>query len=387
METSPSIINQSSAVPHHGNGVGIQIGDSHFTSNDVRGQFGRYYVRNSDGRRDGAFEGEQRDRKQPHPVDRPKKKDAIPGCSPWLLITTKLRRRFVFNPETKESLWKFPLEVMKGVVEFDRLERERKANIDRDGHDKNDDAMNADFAADTKEKNTAATEISARPSTTAPRAVDDESDEYEEVEVTDEEAEGHSPKRQKTEEDHRDQPVDFNEDDIAYQLAAMGEDYGLDPGEYGNHEDAELEEGAEGLALTEEDSNALFKDMLNDFNISPYTTWEKIIEDGSIVADDRYTVLPNMRSRKGVWADWSRKRLQQLKEQREREVKENPKISYLMFLEKYATPKLYWPEFRRKYKKEAEMRDSKFPDKEREKLYRDYINRKVLHLHSRHLSF
>ena len=155
----------------------------------------------------------------------------------------------------------------------------------------------------------------------------------------------------------------------------MGQDYGLDPGEYGEYEDVELEEGTQGLPLTEEDSNALFKDMLNDLNISPYTTWEKIIEAGQVVEDDRYTVLPNMKSRKEVWGDWSRQRIQQLKEQREQEVKKDPRIPYLAFLQKHGTPKLYWPEFRRKYKRDSEMRDSKLTDKDREKWYRDYINR------------
>lgn len=127
--------------------------------------------------------------------------------------------------------------------------------------------------------------------------------------------------------------------------------------------------------MTEEDTKALFKDMLSDFQINPYTTWEKVIEAGHIVEDDRYAVLPNMRSRKEVWDEWSRDRIQQLREQREKEEKKDPRIPYFAFLESYATPKLYWPEFRRKYRNEAEMRGTKILDKDREKWYRDYISR------------
>lgn len=314
-------------------------------------------------------------RQRAEPVDRPKTKHPIPGCSPWLLVKTKLGRRFVYNPEKGESFWKFPLEVMKGVVEYDRLEREKKAKLERGEPVQEAD----DDVAAAAEKIRAE---SARPESSAPSAApptprnrDEESDEYEEVEVTDDDEEGNLSKRQKTDEDHDDQPVEFNEDDIAYQLAAMGQDYGLDPGEYGEYEGAELEEGAEGLALTEEDSSALFKDMLNDYNISPYTTWEQLIEAGHIVEDDRYTVLPNMKARKEVWGDWSRQKIQQLRELREREVKKDPRIPYLAFLQKFATPKLYWPEFRRKFKKEPAMRDTKLPDKDKEKLYREHINR------------
>ena len=265
---------------------------------------------------------------------------------------------------------------MKGVVEYDRLEREKKTRIEGGEFDKDEDA---EVLAAEEGLRLAETAVPGASFPTAAAPVptnhEDDSDEYEEVEVTDDEDEGDLAKRQKTEEDHDNHPVEFNEDDIAYQLVAMGQDYGLDPGEYGEDRGAELEEGAEGLALTEEDSSALFKDMLNDYNVSPYTTWETLIEAGHIVEDGRYTVLPNMRSRKEVWGEWSRKRIQQLKEQREREFKEDPKIPYLAFLQKHATPKLYWPEFRRKYKKEPEMRDSKLQDKEREKVYRDYITR------------
>ncbi len=52
-----------------------------------------------------------------------------------------------------------------------------------------------------------------------------------------------------------------------------------------------------------------------------------------------------------------------------------PLIVYLTFLEKHASLKLYWPEFRRKYKAAPEMRDPKLTDKQREKWYRDFVNR------------
>jgi len=158
-------------------------------------------------------------------------------------------------------------------------------------------------------------------------------------------------------------------------LAAMGQEYGLEPGEYddGNMED--WEEGAEGLELTEEDSIALFKDLLNESGINPYSPWEKIVEEGRLVDDTRYTALTTMKSRKETWDEWSREKIMQLRELRAKEEKKDPRIPYLTFLQKHATPKLYWPEFKRKYKKESEMRDSSLADKDREKLYREYISR------------
>ena len=263
---------------------------------------------------------------------------------------------------------------MKGVVEYDRLEREKRFTEHIDVISKpKDQGVGAVVApAGGKEEEPVSSATVSRD-TNIVRG--DDGEEYEEVEVTDDESDENPSKRQKTD-GSREEPVEFNEDDIAFQLAAMGQDYGLDPGEYGDGQDEDLEEGAEGLALTEADATALFKDMLNDYHINPYTTWEKIIEAGQIVEDDRYTVLSNMKSRKDIWAEWSRERVQLLKGQREREEKKDPRIPYLAFLQKTATPKLYWPEFRRKYKKEPELRNAKLSDKEREKAYRDYINRR-----------
>ena len=317
------------------------------------------------------------------PEDRPKSKHIIPGCSPWVLVKTRLGRRFVYNPEARQSYWKFPPDVMKCVIEFDRLEREKRERTERgelNEYEHDDDGQTAALERAVQLAETASVE---QASTEAGN--DDEGDEFEEVEVTDDdddddEENEYAFKRQKTEELAEQGPVEFDEDDIAYQLAAMGQEYGLDPGEYGEDENGDWEEGAEDLPLTEEDSKALFMDMLNDHHINPYTPWEKLIGDGKIIEDDRYTCLPNMKSRREVWTDWTRNRMQQLKEQREKQEKKDPKIPYFAFLQSNATPKLYWPEFRRKFKKEPVMRDSKVNDKDREKWYREYINRKFNNL-------
>lgn len=312
-------------------------------------------------------------KKKAHPEDKPRSKHVIPGCEPWLLVKTKLGRRFAYNPDEGQSFWKFPPEVMKWVIEYDRLERERRERRERgEASDLEDGARE-----ESGDNEVAAPTAEPMPTLRAANGTrdEDESDEYEEVEVTESDDDDNPSKRQRA--DGEEGPLEFDEEDMAYQLAAMGQDYGLDPGEYGDGQGEDWEEGTEGLPLTEEDSNALFKDMLNDFRIDPYAPWEKIIEDGKIIEDDRYTCLPNMRTRKEVWSEWSRERIQHLKEQREREEKKDPRIPYLAFLQTYATPKLYWPEFRRKYKKESEMRDAKLSDKDREKWYRDYINRKI----------
>jgi hypothetical protein len=283
-------------------------------------------------------------------------------------VHTKLGRRFVYNTEKDQSYWRIPDKLKDGILQLDQLRIKEKAEA----------LQLTKTPAPTGEAPGAA----GRPGKYVREDQQNDKDvadssEYEEVEVTDDEDEDkeNPSKRQRTEDDAPDEPIEFNEDDIAFQLAAMGKEYGLDPGEYDDGNIGEWEEGAEGLELTEEDSVALFKDLLNDYGVNPYSPWEKLVEEGKLVDDTRYTALTSMKARKETWDEWSRAKIRQLQELRAKEEKKDPRIPYLGFLQKSATPKLYWPEFKRKYKKEPEMRDSSLADKDREKFYREHISR------------
>jgi hypothetical protein len=324
---------------------------------DFNNTVGRGGFHSNDGGR-GGHAGPRDSRPKPQPNDKPISKHSIPGHDNWMLVHTKYGRRFVYNVEKDQSYWRIPEKLKEGILELDQQRIKEKA----------------DAAAKEKQK---AEEI-VQPQQDAPQnghEGDEDSSEYEEVEVTDDEDEENPAKRQRTEDPVPDQPVEFNEDDIAYQLAAMGQEYGLDQGEYDDGEMEEWEEGAEGMGISEEDSIALFKDLLNDSGINPYSPWDKLVEEGRLVDDIRYTALSTMKARKEVWEEWSKEKIKVLRELRAKVEKKDPMIPYLAFLQKHANPKLYWPEFKRKYRKEDEMRDPKLSDKEREKLYREHINR------------
>ncbi|KAF2735891.1 hypothetical protein EJ04DRAFT_464131 [Polyplosphaeria fusca] len=305
------------------------------------------------------FQNRRRD-----PQDRPKHRHDIPDCTPWVLVQTKLKRRFVWNKDTNESFWKFPAHVMKGVVEFDRQQREKRERRER-GETSDDEAaaamaeMEAELADEEAQAQAQVVEVDGDVGM-------ENDEEYEEVEVTDDEGqpEEHPSKRQRTEEPQDapdDQGMELGEDDIAWQLAAM-------EGEYDEDEE-------EGLPLTEEDCKALFKELMDDLRLSPFTPWDKILEDDRLYEDDRYKALTNMKARKECFSEWARERVQILKELKANQQKLDPRIPYLSFLHGLATPKLYWPEFKRKYKKEPEMKDMKLPDKDKERLYRDHVKR------------
>ncbi|KAL1839364.1 hypothetical protein VTJ49DRAFT_1599 [Mycothermus thermophilus] len=317
-------------------------------------------------------------RPRPQPVDKPRSKIAIPGCDPWILVYTKYGRRFVYNPVKNASYWRIPEKLMPAILELDKARIRQKAEGKTAAEDGSQSPTAETVAAADATPGTARAPEEQEQQPAQPTH-DYDSSEYEEVEVTDDEGdnldadvEGHARKRQRTEEPRADTgPAEFTEADIEAQLAAMSAEYGEDVemGEGG------WEEGDEGLPLSEEDARELFKDLLNDFNINPYSPWEKLLEEGKVFDDARYTVLPTTKARREVWEEWSKAKIQELKERRAREEKKDPRIPYMAFLQEKATPKLYWPEFRRKYRKEELMRDTKLTDKDREKWYREHINR------------
>jgi hypothetical protein len=239
----------------------------------------------------GGFKGQDqrgsrptgKDRPKPQPNDKPKSRHPIPGHEPWVLVHTKYGRRFVFNKEKNQSYWRIPEKLKDGILALDQLRIKEKA----DALAKSNEIAAAEVPGASERPNLP----QIAPAQEGGEGADDSS-EYEEVEVTDdedEEGDDENPsKRQRTKDDVLDEPVEFNEDDIAFQLAAMGQEYGLDPGEYDDG-NMEWEEGEE--AISYEDSAALFKDLLNDYGINPYSPWEKLIEEGKVFDDIRYTAL------------------------------------------------------------------------------------------------
>ena len=343
-------------------------------------------------------------RPRPQPVDKPRSKVAIPGCEPWILVYTKYGRRFVYNPVKNASYWRIPEKVMKGVLELDIQGIKHKAG----GGNQEDEADGSREKSQSAESRQPAREDSAAVSEPAnvqqsqQREEEELGSDYEEVEVTDDEdegadgdgdgngEEGHRSKRQRTEEldkmegEENDMPVEFNEDDIAYQLQAMGEEYGLDPGEYDDGNPEAWPEGAEGNPLSDSDARELFKDLLDDHGVNPYSPWEKLLEEGRVFDDPRYTALPTTKARREVWEGWSRDRIREFRERRAREEQRDPRIPFLAFLtEKATSAKLYWPEFRRKHRKDPNMRDAALSDRDREKHYREHVARLRLPLDAR----
>ncbi|KAK1774267.1 FF domain-containing protein-containing protein [Copromyces sp. CBS 386.78] len=340
---------------------------------------------------------QQQQRPRPQPTDKPKAKIAILGCEPWFLVYTKYGRRFAYNPVKKASYWRIPEKILPAVIELDKERIRRKAAGEPPLEE---DAKYQSHEKEEEEEKVEAKEAGGSGQQGQEETTHDyDSSEYEEVEVTDDEGADHdddpehpSKRRRTTEEPGNQGPIEFTEDDFAAQLAMMegeGEGDGMDVDEMDQEYDFAAqaqEENVDDEPLSDTDARLLFRDLLSDLRINPYSPFQKLIDEGDktgVFSDPRYTVLTSMRARREVYDEWSREAILALKEARaNKEEKKDPRIPYLAFLQEHATPKLYWAEFKRKHRKEDVMKDSmsahhhrSFNDKEREKLYREHINR------------
>ncbi|KAF3227676.1 hypothetical protein TWF106_009185 [Orbilia oligospora] len=320
----------------------------------------------------GQFQPPRRPRHQDKP-DKPKTKRSIPDAAPWVLVTTKKGNTFIHNPETKESLWDAPESLKSAIESLEKLSldeerereriRRRQSALERQRREQEEAIANQEeeyeygeeeyYEPSEGEEGSVVHGIKRQAS--AP-AEGEEGDYYDDEDFDEE----HDEKRLRMETGGL---VEFTEDDIAWQLGDIAAQYGLG--------EEDLEETDD---LAPEDGALLFKDLLNDLNINPYSTWDS--ELPKLVEDGRYTALPTTKMRKQVFGEWCQERIAEIKKEKEKEVKKDPRVAYLAFIEANATPKLYWPEFKRKFKKEAAMKDVKITDKVKETYYRDYISRK-----------
>ena len=178
-------------------------------------------------------------------------------------MTTKWNRTFYHNPTTDESYWKVP-ESIRELVERIQLETAR-AN----------------------------------------------------AAVSESESETQSGDEFPNETDPTDAPVEFTEEDIAYQLAQLQAEYGAD--EMAVEEEEEIDNDAK---------RQIFISLLEDKDINPFNTWES--EMPKIVQDPRYSMLRNTKQRIEIFADWARARIALINEEKANVVKEDVPSEYLL---------------------------------------------------------
>ncbi|KAJ8103870.1 hypothetical protein POJ06DRAFT_8669 [Lipomyces tetrasporus] len=319
------------------------------------------------------------------------------SLEPWLLVVTNLGRPFVHNARERVSIWLPPPEVQAAVDTIPKDElimmvaRCRGFSGGRDGARKlvrkarvesqkgsqqmpveihKEESTGGQLPYEDEDLDDAALLAEAEMSAAANRGIIRQrnrspsgSEEQESEEESDDD--GESTADEEDEEEEVDKgAVEFNEDDIEWQIQAMME------------ENPELLEGADDNdeEVPYEERIKVFRELLVDANVNPYSPWDT--EMPKVATDQRYIILETLSERKAVFENWSKERITELKAQRANEPKFDPKEQFLELLRQYATPKLFYQEFKRKYRKEPIFKDSSLTDREKEKIYREYVKKK-----------
>ncbi|KAG5519453.1 hypothetical protein PMAC_002080 [Pneumocystis sp. 'macacae'] len=260
----------------------------------------------------------------PNVLGIPEQSFPIANAEPWVRVVTRRQRQFVHNPETGVSLWTPPKEVLSAMHE------EEKGNNPLNGlfgyseqssseYDSSEDIYSSDNASDAS--------VDPNSSVNA------------------------NPDAFSTTLDN----TEYTEDDIAWQLAAMG------------NNDFNTESVKE---LSKDEKIQQFKEMLRELDINPYHPWDQ--EISKIMMDTRYLLIDTMKERKELFEVFCKESIVEQRKEAESRPKRDPKISFITLLQDPRTPNMYWHEFRRKFKKEQEYKDYGLNDKEREKLFREY---------------
>ncbi|OLL26750.1 Pre-mRNA-splicing factor dre4 [Neolecta irregularis DAH-3] len=154
------------------------------------------------------------------------------------------------------------------------------------------------------------------------------------------------------------QQLEFTEDDLAWQLAEIAqEDEQNNAYSHGSAPEPTLEE----------------REMLLDRSVDPFSTWDA--ELSKIVNDPRYILIETTKNRRYVYDAWCRERSIQINAENASKVKQNPILEYHKLLTDHADSKIYWHEFRRKFKKDPAFVNFGDNDKQREKEFREFQSR------------
>lgn len=266
--------------------------------------------------------------------DRPRLK--IPLTGNWVLVFCKSGRRFVHNTSTAKSFWIAPDEEVQDAV--DRLDVNRVIELiaRARGLKLENDVPGTAIKQETNEQvDKGETVIIGNKQV----QIVEESEEYEEDEENEEDEEQEKTVSESSDEELNQEWLQSDEED----------------------------------ELSPTEKSRVFFELFESANVDPYSTWS--IELNKVLNDDRYEIYDNFKTREEAFDEWSKLKIAQLKTKAVSigpESSKDPKDEFFTFLESTWSPKLFYIEFKRKYRKDPVFAKSKLGDRDKEKLYREF---------------
>ncbi|KAI8076516.1 uncharacterized protein B0P05DRAFT_546184 [Gilbertella persicaria] len=240
-------------------------------------------------------------------------KKKIPNTH-WLFVLTHDGYEFYYDRETKTSVWEMPLELEEPMEQLKKMEQDKKRELEEQ---------------EQQEQEAKRVKL-----------------EQERVQLEEEQLEEAERARLEQEQE---QSEEMTEEDVMWQLQEMAE--------------AEVQKDA----LTEEEYTAQFYDLLQERNISPFAVYSA--EYPKLMTDPRFSVVPQNKH-KVLFDKYCHALGEKLKDVNK--TKKKPEDQFKELLESKVTEKMYWDDFRRKYKDDPRFK-AMTVTREKEALFKDHV--------------
>lgn len=322
-------------------------------------------------------------KKKEKPVD----KRPIAGTS-WLRVTTNEGNVFYTNTETKTSVWTVPDEI-KEQVEL------QLSSAAKDGS-RGDEAARI-LAEKEAEMQRLREELEQEREASRKRKLQGEEEQGDEEQVRaqkiarpsvtvqdDAEYEGGGADGRKEHdlnveaEQEQDQEQDPEQDPEPEPL----EDWQLDELRLKAEMEAELETPARASAaeshtgFSSEESIALFRTMLAEKDINPMKPWD--MELPKFISDPRYKAVKSLRERRDLFDEHCKHKVREARLLKaatgQKQKKADPATAYrALLVAEVTSTRTRWEDFRSKHKKDPRFRDFGRDDRERERVFRNWL--------------
>ncbi|AOA64405.1 hypothetical protein PP7435_CHR4-0470 [Komagataella phaffii CBS 7435] len=300
-------------------------------------------------------------------------------CPPnmdWKVIVTSTGRKFFHNDKTNQSVWQIDdddvnqqLDKMnkdeillligkaRGLIVKEKEDRQKKSHMEKPIDQEKKVESEKKVFKEVNSANSPANVLGLQYS-------DSESDE-------DSDSVSHEDKSINTDQDKSGSNPNS-------ESVSLEEGLGMD---ISNLSDFSLSDNETPAA--KEESVSLFKTLLDDAQLDPFSTWE--IESVKIIHDPRYLELDTDNDRSSAFSQWSREKVVgKISQTDEVEISDDVYQSFAQFIKeklvvtvanKHTLKKLYFAEFKRKYRKDPSYQRllQHLSEKELESFYRQFV--------------
>ncbi|WWC70304.1 uncharacterized protein I206_104254 [Kwoniella pini CBS 10737] len=332
--------------------------------------------------------------------EKPKEKVPIPGTT-WTRVTTTEGNVFYFEKESKKSEWSIPEEIKEAVEALEAEEKAIKEGKEREEKQKAEEER-LEQLREIERIRLEMQEEKKKKQVELERKRKEREDQVEEreakvskTEVEDTDGRGQADENGDDDDEENGAMGPQDEEDEAEWMRAVAAEFAeadqqLEAEKQKTAEEIKREEEEaakkvfavpEKVQVSPEEGRALFKALLIEKDVNPFSTWEAALP--TFINDPRYVLLSSQKERQEVYDEYCRDvgRARRLAKSSTASgsgsadrKKSDPEREYKALLrEEVTSTRTRWDDFRKKWKKERKFYAYGRDDRDREKMFKTHL--------------